>query len=265
MNMYLHELKAYGKSTFVWTFSLVLITVLFLSFFPSFSNDAAEFKKVLEGYPEAVRKAFGISIDSIATLLGYYSYVFGYILLCGSIQAMNLGISILSKEVREKTADFLLTKPVTRIQIITSKLLAALTSLVITNIFYLIAASIMAAIVSEKSVNWKVFLLISVTAFFVQIIFLVLGVFISVWILKIKSVLPISLSTVFGFYILNMFGSVIGEEAISYITPFKYFDTAYIIKNSAYEASFIFIEIGLITLALLSSYFIYVKKDIHAV
>ncbi len=118
MNMFLHELKAYRKSTIVWTCALVAVSILFLSLFPSFSKDVAEFNKILESFPEGVRKALGISIDTISTFIGFYSYVFLYIVLCGSIQAMNLGVSILSKEVREKTADFLLTKPVTRMQVV---------------------------------------------------------------------------------------------------------------------------------------------------
>ena len=96
MNMYLHELKAYRKSTIIWTTSLVLIIILFLSMFPAFSKDTADFKKLLEGYPEALRKAIGLSLDNVFTLLGFYSYIFLYILLCGSIQAMHLGISILN-------------------------------------------------------------------------------------------------------------------------------------------------------------------------
>ena len=71
-------------------------------------------KKYLKDYPEPVRKALGLSVDSISSILGFYSYIFLYITLCGAIQAMNLGTSIISKEVSEKTADFLLTKPVTR-------------------------------------------------------------------------------------------------------------------------------------------------------
>ena len=50
-----------------------------------------------------------------------------------------------------------------------------------------------------------------------------------------------------------------------YITPFKYFDTSYIMKNSSYEASFIIIEIVFIIVAITASYFVYCKKDVHAV
>ena len=82
---------------------------------------------------------------------------------------------------------------------------------------------------------------------------------------KIKSVLPISLGTVFAFFIIGMLASTTGDDAMRYITPFKYFDTSYIIKNSSYEASFIIIEIVFIIVAITASYFVYCKKDVHAV
>ena len=264
MNMFLHELKAYRKSTIIWTCSLAAVVILFLSMFPAFSRDAAEVKKILEGFPEVVRKAFGISSD-ITSILSFYSYIFLYIILCGAIQAMNLGTSIISKEVREKTADFLLTKPVTRSEIITAKLLAVFTSLAITNVIYLIVSSSMALAVKVEAFSMKIFLMISITLFFVQLIFMAIGVIVSVILPKVKSVISISLGTVFGFFIINMFGSVIGEEAIRYITPFKYYDTAYIMKNGSYEASFMILEIILIIVAITASYRIYMKKDIHAV
>ncbi|UQD53674.1 ABC transporter permease [Bacillus methanolicus] len=265
MNMYLHELKAYRKSTIIWTLSLVAVAVFFLSLFPSFAKDAEQFKKLLEGYPEAVRKAIGLNIDNIASILGFYSYAFLYITLCGAIQAMNLGVSIFSKEVREKTADFLLTKPVTRTSIMTSKLLAALTSLVMTNAVYLAAASIMASQVKTEDYSSKIFFMISITLFFIQLIFLALGMIMSVIVRKIKSVLAVSLSTVFTLFIIGMLSSTAEDETLRYLSPFKYFDNDYIIKNSAYETSFLIVGIGLIVVSIAASYFIYAKKDIHAV
>ena len=127
----------------------------------------------------------------------------------------------------------------------TSKLLAALTSLVITNVVYLAVASIMASIVKTEDYSYKIFFMISITLFFVQLMFIALGIIISVVLPKIKSVLPISLGTVFAFFIIGMFASTTGDDAMRYITPFKYFDTNYIIKNSSYEIPFIIIGIGI--------------------
>lgn len=265
MNMFLHELKAYRKSTIVWTLSLVAIVILFLSMFPSFSKDAEEFKKLLEGFPVELRKAIGLSIDSIATLLGFYSYAFLYLKLAGAIQAMNLGTSILSKESREKTADFLLTKPVTRTQVVTAKVMAALVSLIITNLIFITSAFVMASIVAGDEFSRKVLFLLSITLFFIQLMFLALGIIISVIFPKIKSVISVSLGTVFGFFMLGMISSTTDDKALRYLTPFNYFDSTYIVKNTGYENSFLFTGIILIIAAVAASYYLYVKKDVHSV
>jgi len=264
MNMFLHELKAYRKSTIIWTCSLVALVVLFLSMFPAFSKEATAFKEIMKGFPEPVRKSLGLSVDSMSSILGFYSYMFLYTTLCGAIQAMNLGTSIISKEVRAKTADFLLTRPVTRGAVMTSKLMAALTCLVITNLIYLASSSIMASVVATEKYSYKIFFMISITLFFVQLMFLALGIVISVLVPKIKSVLPISLGTVFAFFIIGMFVATTGDDAMRYITPFKYFDANYILKNTSYEISFIITEIGFIAFAITASYFVYYKKDVHS-
>ncbi|MCO1603297.1 ABC transporter permease subunit [Desulfosporosinus nitroreducens] len=265
MNMFLHELKAYKKSTITWTLTLVGLIILFLSMFPTISEEAEAFKKLMEGFPEEIRLALGLSVENIGSILGFYSYVFLYISLFGAIQAMILGVSILSKEVREKTADFLLTKPVTRTQIVTSKLLAAFTSLLITNVFYLGAATMMASLVETKEYSTKIFFLLSLTLFFLQLFFLALGILVSLSVPKIKSVLSISLGTVFAFFIIGALVSTTGDEAIRYLTPFKYFDFAYIMQNSSYESSFMMVTIAFIVIAITASYLIYSKRDIHAV
>lgn len=265
MNLFLHELKAYRKSTITWTLAIIGSAVLFFSMFPSVSKEAEEFKKIIQSYPEALRLALGLSVENIGSILGFYAYFFLYILLIGAIQAMNLGTAIISKEVRDKTADFLLTKPVTRIKIMTAKLLASFTSLLITNIFYLTAAFIMASLVETKAYSLKTFFLLSVTLFFIQLIFLALGIIVSVIIPKIKSVLPISLGTVIGFFVIGSLASATGDSALRYFTPFQYFNFAYIMQNAKYESSYLVAAICFVAAAVIASYYIYLKRDIHAV
>ncbi|UII56295.1 ABC transporter permease [Cytobacillus spongiae] len=265
MNMYLHELRANRKSTMIWTVSMMALVVLFLSIFPSFAKDAEDFKSALESFPVELRKAIGLSIDSIATLIGFFSYTFLYIKLAGAIQAMNLGVGILSKETREKTADFLLTKPVTRTQVVTSKVLAAFTSIVITNLLFILTTLVMASAVKTDDYSVKNLILISLTLFFIQLIFLALGIFISVVFPKIKSVISVSLGTVFAFFMIAMIGSMTGDEAMRFVSPFNYFDPVYIAENSGYELSFLLTSLILIGITLVGSYILYVKKDVPSV
>lgn len=264
MNIFLHELKTYRKSVIIWALSMAALAVIYMFLFKSLGNDIEEFKVFMNNMPDLMKKAFNIYIDSISTLVGFYSFVFTFVVLCGAIQAMNIGTAIVSKEIRDKTADFLMTKPVSRDKILTSKLLAALSSLAITNIIYL-ALTIPVAIAISPDVNMKIFLMLSSTLFFVQVMFMTLGIIVSVMAGKIKSVISISISTVFGFYIIGTLGSIIGDEKVRYMSPFRYFDLAYIIKNAAYETSFLIVGIIFVIAAIAASYFIYVKKDVHAV
>ncbi len=264
MNIFIHEIKAYGKSTVMWTAALALLVVLFMSMFPSISSDIEEFKKVLEGFPEGVRKAFGIQVDTIGSVTGFYSYTFLYLSLCGAIQGMNIGISIISKENRHKTADFLLTKPVKRTTILSAKLLASLSLIIMTNIVFIASSSIMANLVTSEEFSVKIFLMISVTLFFIQVLFLILGILISVVFTKIKSVVSVSLAIVFLFFIIGMVASAGGDMG-RYFSPFKYFDASYIMKHASYETPFIFVSMGVIVVSLVCSYIVFNKKDIHSV
>lgn len=266
MNIYVHELKSLRRSVIVWTCALIALAALFLSIYPSVTSDAAEYKKLLSNYPASVRAMLGINIDYITSTLGFYSMIFSFITLCGAIQAMNMGVSILSKEARERTADFLLVKPISRSIIVTAKLLAAFTMIIVTNVIFDAAAVGIANIFKTADYSIKVFSMINLTLFFIQLIFLTIGVAVSVFFNKLKAVLPISLGVVFGLYIA---GALISggkdNEAARFISPFKYFDITYIIKNAGYETKYLIISAIIVAVAIAVSYIIYIKKDIHAV
>ncbi|MHB1356956.1 MAG: ABC transporter permease subunit [Anaerolineae bacterium] len=265
MNTYLHELKAYRRSTFIWMAALSLMAVLFLSLFPAFYKDARIITDMFAGFSQLIRDAFGFTPEFITSILGFYSFAIIYIVLCGAIQAMNIGTSLISKETAGKTVDFLLTKPVTRTRILTSKLLAALTCILVTNLVYLAVASVTAWTVQVKAFDHGLFMMLSLSLFYVQLIFLGIGFLISVLLRRIKSVLPVTLSTVFGFFFVSMFSSAIKDVQLRFLTPFQYFEPTFILNNSAYELTYVLLGILIVVVTILATYIIFQRKDIHAV
>ncbi|MCA1055801.1 ABC transporter permease [Rossellomorea aquimaris] len=261
MNIFLYELKAYRKQTIMWTAALVGLAALFMLMFPAITKEIDEFKKALEGFPQGVRDALGLQVDTIGSVNGFYSYTFMYITLCGAIQAMALGISISSKEVREKTADFLFTKPVTRMKVLTSKVLAALTSLLVTNIVYVSVTLFLVNAIVEEDFSMTAFLLISLNLLIIGLIMFAIGTILAVLFPKIKSVISVTLGVVFSFFALGMVAAT--EEAGRYLTPFKYVDYTYVMKEESYEWSYLLIGGGIIFISLLVSFIVYKKKDIH--
>ena len=265
MNIFLHELKAYRKSVIIWTVSLVALIIVFFALFPALTVDISSTKNLFAGFPDAIQKGMGLVLDHFGTILGYYSFPMNFIILIGAIQAMNMGTSIVSKEVRDKTADFLLTKPVTRTTILTAKILSVITSLFLTNTIYVVAATLMAHSVSKETFSFKLFLMISISLFFVQLIFMSIGILLSVSLPKIKSAIPLSLGTVFTFYFINFLCTTASDDVLRYLTPFKYFDPAYIVEHGSYELIFVLISVAVIFACIVTSYIVYGRKDIHAV
>ena len=264
MNVFLREMQAYRKSTITWIVSLSGLIVMFMSMLPAFTQDVAAFKDLISQLPEAIRVAFNIQIETFFTVYGFYAYVLNFAVVAGAIQAMNLGTGIISKEVSGKTADFLLSKPITRPKVITSKLSVAFVMVLITSIAFALASYVAAAIGSTESVAVDTFLLMSATFFLMQLFFVVLGALFAVLIPKIKSVVSVTLPTVFTFFIIGTLGEVLGNETVRYVTPFKFFDTAYIIRNSSMEGGYLLLEAALVLAAIVAVYVIYLKKDVRA-
>ncbi len=263
VNIYRQELRAHLKNTLIWMASLCGALVLFFAIFPSFASAADDMVKLMEGFPKEVQNSFGVPIKLIPTVNGYYSFILTYLVLCGAIQAMHLGLAVLGKEAAGKTVDFLLTKPVTRAQALTAKLLAAFTLLAATSAVYLAAA-----VASAQAVSFgfamKPFLLLSLSFFFVQLIFLALGFLVAAIAPKIRSMLPVALGTAIGFFILGMIAAALEERKLFVLTPFKYFDTAYILTNQAYEPLYPIIGAAFVVLSVIAAFWVYRKKDIHA-
>ena len=197
MNVFLRELRAYRASTITWVVTLCSLVVVFMSLYPAFTQDVATTREVFEQFPDVVMVALNISLASFFTIYGFFGYLLGFATLAGAIQAMNLGTGVISKETTGKTADFLLTKPVTRWAVVSAKLGAALVLLVVTNVVFSGVAYGVATVMADEPFEASTFLLMASTLFLVQLFFLALGALFSVTIPRIKSVVAVSLPTVF--------------------------------------------------------------------
>lgn len=264
MNVFLRELNAYKNSTITWAVSLSLTMLMFMALYPAFTSDVEATRAIMSNLPEAVRVALNISLSNFFTIYGFFGYLLGLVILAGSIQAMNLGVGVISKEVAGKTADFLLSKPIARTTVVTAKLAAALVMILATNMVFTAVAYFTAESVSKEPLDAQTFFLMASTLLLVQLMFFALGALFSVIIPKVKSVVSVSLPTVFAFFIIGAIGDVVGADEIRYISPFRYYDTNYIIENVRLEGLYLGIEAAFVVAAIALSYVIFIKKDVRS-
>ena len=134
MNIFLKEMKSHRKSLIFWSIGVFLMVASGMVKYESLSSSGQPMNEMLAGMPKSMLALLGIGDFDISTATGYYGLLFIYLLLMATIHAAMLGATIIAKEERDKTSEFLFVKPVSRNRVITAKLLAAFVNILILNL-----------------------------------------------------------------------------------------------------------------------------------
>jgi len=266
INIFKHEFRTRLKSVVIWSLAMTAIVFVFFSFFSVFAEQAELMNVMLAKFPQELRTAFGMDNMDLSTVLGFLSFIFFFVQLCLAIQAGNYGFGLVSIEESELTADFLLSKPVSRAQVLTSKLLAALTSLILTNLVVWVSCfTAISLFRGEREYENGTLLLLLISLLIFQLFFLSVGLVISLLVKRVRSVTPYALGLAFGSYVLAAFSGVFGDVKLELLTPFKHFDAASIVRNGAYDTPLVLLNTAVTLVALAVSYWLYTRRDIPAV
>jgi len=263
MNIFLHEFKVRLRSVMVWSASIGATILVFMSIYTGFSTQTALLQEMMANFPPQLLMAFGMENLDWSNSLGYFGLIFLFCQIILTIQAANYGFGLVSIEESEFTADFLLAKPVGRTGIMTSKLLAALASLAVTNAVVWICTFLSISLFvprGETPLKPLVILLLSVAVF--QLFFVAVGMVISLLVKRVRSVVPFSMGLVFGLYILTAFGGMLGEKSLEVISPFTHFDPNFILKNAAWDLPQVAISVAVTVISLVASYLLYARRNI---
>ncbi len=169
---------------------------------------------------------------------------FGLIL---TIAAAMWGSGIISKEERDKTVEFSLTLPVTRGRLITAKSAA----MVVNCIMLLLVTwgiTVVCAQQYKPDSEFYSFITLGMVSFFIlQMIFLALGIFLGCAMKKHKlsgsTAVWILLSTYFLSILVGLDKDL---DFLKYLTPFKYFDAAQLLRDSSLEITFVLLSVVII-------------------
>lgn len=262
MNIFRFEMKQYRGSILIWSIGLATTIILLLPMFVSLTGDSSAVEMLGDN---PMLDTLGINPDLFFTTVGIFAYLNSIILVAAAIHACNLGISIITKEHMQNTADLLITKPYSRTTIFFSKLLASLCAIAIIGLCYFLASFGTISVVSEQGFSFSHFFQIYLTLPFIQLFFLLLGMTISIVVSRISSPLPLALGIGFGFYVIGLFSNVIQSTVARLFSPFRYFDVNLVLASENYEAGYLILFLALVLLFFITSYIVYIKKDMKMV
>jgi ABC-2 type transport system permease protein len=212
-----------------------------------------------------MRVVLGFGAGDLSKISVYFGMLFLYLLLMATIHAAMLGAGILAKEERDKTSEFLFTKPVSRRMIITAKLLVAFVNVLVFNLVTLLSSVILVGQYNKagEHVNGNIAVLM-VGMFILQLLFMVIGSAIAAVKRKPKTAASLASGILLLTYLLSIVIDLANHPGVlKYFTPFKYFEAKNIMSGSGLDAGYIVLSAVLIVVLTAATYAFYNKRDLN--
>ena len=262
MTLFLHELKRDKIKLIVWTAAITAMLVISIAIYPQMTSQMDEMGDMFSqmgGFSEA----FGMDKVNFGQYSGYFAVECGNVLgLGGAFFAALLGIAALAKEERERTAEFLLTHPVSRSYVVAQKLFALLAEVLILNLT-VAAAGVLASFAIGQSIDGKQTFLVFLgyTLMQVEVACIMFGI--SAFLRG--NGIGIGLGAAFVLYFMNILANLSDDmEFLRYITPFSYADGTSIVSSNKLEIKYLIPGIVFTAAGIVAAFIKYNKKDIRA-
>ena len=265
MNIYLREMKSSRKSLFIWCIAMIAFVAAAMGKYAASSYVSGQsLNDIISQMPEAVKSMFGADRFDLSKAIGFYGAMFIYVVLMAAIHASLIGANIISKEEDDKTAEFLMSKPVSRTKMITSKLLAAITNIAVFNIITMLSSIYFVGYYSKGENVTDNVIRLMVGVLFLQLIFMSLGLCFSAFLKNPKLASPCTVGIMLATYILSLAIDINSHlSGLKYFTPFKYFDAKNLIYGKGFEIIYIVLSILIISVFICVTYVFYKKRDLE--
>ena len=212
--------------------------------------------------PKAFIAIFGLAGIPIDSFGGFYGMIYAYVTIMGAVFAIMIGSGILAKEERDKTAEFLMVKPISRMKILLIKLLAASTLVLV---FVAVTWGTSSAIINKVSAdnpitNELAYMMIAL--FIIMMFYLTISFFMAAFLKDAKKSSQLSLTVMLTSYMLGvLMGIVDNTDFLRVLVPFQYFRVTELLDLSL-NPFFLGFTIVVSVIAIAASAYYYPKRDL---
>ena len=264
-NLFNKEMRGNLTALVIWMIVITLLISVTMSVYPAFIANYSKVTGMLDLIPKGVLQFKGISdFNDLLSVEGFYAVNnVIYMMLLGSIYAIVLSSNILLKEEYNKTAEYLLTKPLTRSEVFLSKAAVLYLNVILLNLVTALAGLICIGLFKNGAVNTRVVLILSFYTLMLNMMFASTGLFLSAMVKRPRPVTTLSIAIVLILYFVYTLSKITESVAkIGYLSPFKFVNLN--ITNPAYKLEIINIAYftGMFLLLFFLSYRLYLRRDI---
>ncbi len=258
------EIKVNLKSLILWILTnVILFTVVYVTYLNMNTTEISNsINDLLNYFPEEIIKMFNLDIAGIESAFGWFKsegYVFISLLTC--LYSSRLGSTILLKEESEKTIEFLHSKPITRNQIVTPKIIASLINIIL--LFLAITLFNIFGMLISGNYDMKLLIILSVAPLLSAFPFFFLSMYISTYFNKTSTINGVSIGVVFISYFILIISTITENvKFFKYISLFTLSEGRRIIINNNIGINNIISSIVISSIFIFLIYYKYNKKEL---
>lgn len=263
MNIFWKELRDYRKPFIVWSLSIGILLFSSMVKYDTLTKGGLEISKMVEAFPATIQAIFGMNGLDIGTVSGYYGVNVLFVMLMLAVQAGLMGAQLVAKEEVDKTSEFLHVKPRSRTRILSEKILAGLTIVVLLAVVTVVLSfmALMQFIAPQEIAH--TLLLFGGAYAMVQLVFYGLGVCFGAALSVPKHAAKLIALNVFASYLLYVLINI--QPAFDWakpLTPFMYFDARDVLAQGALSAGYTILAGAIIVGSVLFAYARYTLRDL---
>ncbi len=261
MTLVRHELRRGRTAFLIWTGSVGLLLAVCVFLFPEMKGEMDGVSSLFSSMG-AFTAAFGMDRLNFGTLIGYYAIECGNVLgLGGAFYASLCAAGSLAGEEKDRTAEFLLTHPVSRTRIVTEKLVSVGIRIVALNVaVWLLAAGSVAAV--GETVPWRELNRLHLAYTLMQLELAAICFGVSAFLRR--GSLGAGLGIAVMMYFLNLVANITKSASfLGYLTPFGYCGGADLVAGDGPDPVKLAVGAALGAAGIAAAYLKYVRKDIR--
>ena len=261
MILFGYEWKRYRKYILGWAVAVALCIFGMTPLYYSMMDGASSGTLYQTLGDSDFYRSVGLSSQYLTSSLGIYAFLTSFFLIASGVFGLHFGLSIHTREYSEKTAEYLFTKPCSRWEIFIAKTLTVCCGVLLVSAAYL-AASALALLLFRPHIPWGEFALVVGSFPLLTLFFAALGLLLGTLWPNNRSPLLTAGMLIFVEYCITSFSRVASLPAISYLSPYSYFNAAEMAQLGCYSGSYLLCYGILLLTFLLLAYRIFLRRNI---
>ncbi|NJD01048.1 MAG: ABC transporter [Ruminiclostridium sp.] len=263
MNLFLREMKSNRKSLILWCIGILFMVAAGMGKYAGFSGSGQSVNEIISTIPGSLKAVLSFGSFDLTTAVGFYGMLFSYLAIMTAIHATIIGATIISKEERDKTSEFLMAKPVSRYSVVSAKLSAAFLNVLTVNLVTFAVSYLMVGYYSKNEAFAGDILNLMLVMMAVQLIFMLAGSTAAAAGKRPRIAASVASGIMLAAYVLDKVIDLNKDlDFLKYLTPFKYFNAAKLLGDTGFEPVFVILSVIIVLILLYITFVSYRKRDL---